>query len=109
VEEDMFIKLLIWLGLRKVEAEKKFEEVKAEATAKLDVNKDGKVNAEDVKAAVATKTPLDVNKDGKVNIEDAKAAVEEVKAEVKAKVTRKPRAPKVAAPASVTKGKRKTK
>ena len=82
----MFIKLLTWLGLRKVEAEKKFEEVKAEATAKLDVNKDGKVNAE-----------------------DAKAVVEEVKAEVKAKVTRKPRAPKVAAPAPVTKGKRKTK
>jgi hypothetical protein len=90
VEEDMFIKLLTWLGLRKVEAEKKFEEVKAEATAKLDVNKDGKVNAE-----------------------DAKAAIEEVKAEVKAKVTRKPRAPKVAAPAPApapaTKGKRKTK
>lgn len=105
----MFIKLLTWLGLRKVEAEKKFEEVKAEATAKLDVNKDGKVNAEDVKAAVATKTPLDVNKDGKVNVEDAKAAIEEVKAEVKAKVTRKPRAPKVAAPAPVPKGKRKTK
>jgi len=82
----MFIKLLTWLGLRKVEAEKKFEEVKAEATAKLDVNKDGKVN-----------------------VEDAKAAVEEVKAEVKAKVTRKPRAPKVAAPAPAPKGKRKTK
>jgi len=82
----MFIKLLTWLGLRKVEAEKKFEEVKAEATEKLDVNKDGKVN-----------------------VEDAKAAIEEVKAEVKAKVTRKPRAPKVAAPAPVTKGKRKTK
>ena len=107
----MFIKLLTWLGLRKVEAEKKFEEVKAEATAKLDVNKDGKVNAEDIQAAVATKTPLDVNKDGKVNVEDAKAAIEEVKAEVKAKVTRKPRAPKVAAPAPApaTKGKRKTK
>jgi hypothetical protein len=86
VEEDMFIKLLTWLGLRKVEAEKKFEEVKAEATAKLDVNKDGKIN-----------------------VEDAKAAVEEVKAEVKAKVIRKPRAPKVAAPTPVTKGKRKTK
>jgi len=82
----MFIKLLTWLGLRKVEAEKKFEEVKAEATAKLDVNKDGKVN-----------------------VEDAKAAVEEVKAEVKAKVTRKSRAPKVAAPAPAPKGKRKTK
>jgi len=82
----MFIKLLTWLGLRKVEAEKKFEEVKAEATAKLDVNKDGKIN-----------------------VEDAKAAVEEVKAEVKAKVTRKPRAPKVAAPAPAPKGKRKTK
>lgn len=83
----MIVKLLTWLGLYKAQAEKKFEEVKAEATAKLDVNKDGKVN-----------------------VEDAKAAVEEVKAEVKAKVTRKPRAPKAAAPAPVsTKGKRKTK
>lgn len=81
----MIVKLLTWLGLYKAQAEKKFEEVKAEATAKLDVNKDGKVN-----------------------VEDAKAAVEEVKAEVKAKVTRKPRAPKAAAPAP-TKGKRKAK
>jgi len=105
----MFIKLLTWLGLRKVEAEKKFEEVKAEATAKLDVNKDGKVNAEDIQAAVATKTPLDVNKDGKVNVEDAKAAIEEVKAEVKAKVTRKPRAPKNKVAPPPTKPIRKTK
>lgn len=81
----MIIKLLTWLGLYKAQAEKKFEEVKAETTAKLDVNKDGKVN-----------------------VEDAKAAVEEVKAEVKAKVTRKPRAPKAAAPAPA-KGKRKAK
>ena len=83
----MIVKLLTWLGLYKAQAEKKFEEVKAEATAKLDVNKDGKVN-----------------------MEDAKAAVEEVKAEVKAKVIRKPRAPKAAAPAPApTKGKRKAK
>ncbi len=102
----MFHKLLVWLGLKKAEVESKIVEVKTEATNTLDVNKDGKVNVEDFKAAVATKTSLDVNKDGKVNAEDAKAAVEKVKEEVKAKVTRKPRTPK-AAPAP--KGKTKSK
>ena len=82
----MFTKILVWLGLKKVEVENKIEEVKAEAT----------------------KT-LDVNKDGKVNIEDAKATVEKVKTEVKEKVARKPRTPKATAPAPAPKGKRKSK
>jgi len=82
----MFTKILVWLGLKKIEVENKIEEVKAEATKTLDVNKDGKVNVEDVKAAVA-----------------------EVKAEVKEKVARKPRAPKTAAPVPAPKGKRKSK
>ncbi len=105
----MFTKILVWLGLKKVEVENKIQEVKAEATKTLDVNKDGKINAEDITAAVATKTSLDVNKDGKVNAEDAKAAVEKVKTEVKEKVARKPRTPKAAAPVPAPKGKRKSK
>lgn len=39
----------------------------------LDVNKDGKVDANDVKSAA------DVNKDGKVDLQDAKAAVKKTK------------------------------
>lgn len=105
----MFTKILVWFGLKKAEVENKIQEVKTEATKTLDVNKDGKVNVEDVKAAIATQTQLDVNKDGKVNIEDAKATVEKVKTEVKEKVARKPRTPKATAPAPAPKGKRKSK
>jgi len=108
----MFTKILVWLGLKKVEVENKIQEVKAEATKTLDVNNDGKINAKDITAAVAMKTSLDVNKDGKVNVEDAKAVVEKVKTEVKGKVARKPRTPKATAPAPAApapKGKRKSK
>lgn len=47
---------------------------KASPSGSLDVNKDGKVNVDDVKAVA------DVNKDGKVTEADATAAVAEVKA-----------------------------
>ena len=49
----------------------------------LDVNKDGKVDSNDVKAAA------DVNKDGKVDSKDVKVAVEKTKAAVKNKPQRK--------------------
>lgn len=44
---------------------------------KADVNKDGKVDVADVKAAA------DVNNDGKVNVEDAKVVVEKAKGTAK--------------------------
>jgi hypothetical protein len=50
---------------------------KASPTGSLDVNKDGKVNADDAKAVA------DVNKDGKVTDADAKAAVTAVVEQVK--------------------------
>jgi polyhydroxyalkanoate synthesis regulator phasin len=50
---------------------------KASPDGALDVNKDGKVNADDAKAVA------DVNKDGKVNADDAKAAVTAVVEQVK--------------------------
>jgi Ca2+-binding EF-hand superfamily protein len=60
----------------------------------LDVNNDGKVDAEDAKAAVkkavnAVRNAGDVNKDGKVDVKDVVAAGKKVKAAVKAKTTRK--------------------
>lgn len=45
----------------------------------LDVNKDGKVDANDVKAAA------DVNKDGKVDAKDAVAVVKKTKTAVKSR------------------------
>lgn len=64
----------------------------------LDVNKDGKVDLNDVKAAAANtvtavKESADVNKDGKVDAKDAKAAVKKTVARSKAvvkKATKKP-------------------
>ena len=50
---------------------------KASPDGVLDVNKDGKVNMDDVKAVA------DINKDGKVNANDAKAAVTAVVEQVK--------------------------
>ena len=54
----------------------------------LDVNKDGKVDLADAKAAVektvaVVETAADVNKDGKVDLADAKAAVTNTKAAAK--------------------------
>lgn len=51
----------------------------------LDVNKDGKVDLEDAKTAVANTltvvaTAADVNKDGKVDVADVKAAVKKTAA-----------------------------
>ena len=72
----------------------------------LDVNNDGKVDLNDVKAAVeitatAAKADVakvtaaaDVNKDGKVDAADAKAAVSKAKAAVKKATTKKKVAPK---------------
>ncbi|NDG29891.1 EF-hand domain-containing protein [bacterium] len=76
---------------------------------KIDTNKDGKVDGEELKAAaqplvekVVEKVeeaakPLDLNQDGKVDLADAKEAVkrgkakvEEVKTEVKKRTGRKP-------------------
>jgi hypothetical protein len=56
----------------------------------LDVNNDGKVDAQDVKAAVETvvadvKKAADVNGDGKVTVADAKAAVKKTKAKTAVK------------------------
>ena len=78
---------------------------------KIDTNKDGKVDGEELKAAaqplvekVVEKVeeaakPLDLNQDGKVDLADAKEAVkrgkakvEEVKTEVKKRTGRKPSA-----------------
>lgn len=50
---------------------------KASPTGSLDVNKDGKVNVDDVKAVA------DVNKDGKVTEADAKAVATETVVEIK--------------------------
>ena len=77
---------------------------------KLDTNQDGKLDAEELKAAaqpVVAKVeeavkPLDLNNDGKVDLADAKEAVkrsrakakvkvEEVKEEVKKRTGRKPK------------------
>jgi len=54
------------------------------ASKGLDVNKDGKVDSADVKAAVqnivcGVKETADVNKDGKVDAADAKAVKEKAK------------------------------
>ena len=54
----------------------------------LDVNNDGKVDADDVKAAVqnaveGVKGTADVNKDGKVDAADVKVVAEKAKTEVK--------------------------
>ena len=56
----------------------------------LDVNKDGKVDVADAKAAVQNvvtnvKKTADVNKDGKVDKQDAKAAAKKVKTVVNQK------------------------
>ena len=53
-------------------------------TQKLDVNKDGKIDIQDAKAAVTevkevVTAAADVNKDGKVDVEDAKVVVEKTK------------------------------
>lgn len=59
----------------------------------LDVNKDGKVDSADVKAAVqnvvcGVQETADVNKDGKVDSTDAKAVVETAKAGAKKAATK---------------------
>jgi hypothetical protein len=77
----------------------------------LDTNKDGKVDIKDAGVVLKqtakvivdeVKKTADLNKDGKVDSADATVAVQAVKATatkakaaVKAKTTRKPRAPKV--------------
>lgn len=68
----------------------------------LDINEDGKVDAQDAKAAVenaveGVKQTADVNKDGKVDVADVKVAATKVKAAVKAKTSRKPAAKKTVA------------
>jgi cell division septation protein DedD len=70
---------------------------KASPDGVLDVNKDGKVNMDDVKAVA------DVNKDGKVTDADAKAAVTAVVEQVKviAAEAAKPEPVPVAPPAPV--------
>jgi cytoskeletal protein RodZ len=70
---------------------------KASPTGSLDVNKDGKVNADDAKAVA------DVNKDGKITDADAKAAVTAVVEQVKviAAEAAKPEPVPVAPPAPV--------
>lgn len=82
----MFKKLLVWLGLKKAEVEKKIDEVKVTA---LDVNKDGKVNSDDLKAAVDVAKAEVKSEVDKVQAKVADAvevAADKVEAEVKAKV-----------------------
>lgn len=59
----------------------------------LDVNNDGKVDADDVKAAVqnaveGVKSSADINKDGKVNAADVKVVAEKAKTQVKKAATK---------------------
>ena len=75
----------------------------------LDINKDGKVDAQDVKAAVAAAATfmpkLDINEDGKIDKEDVKVAVKAATAGAKAGVAKA----KSTAKKTVTKAKRTTK
>lgn len=64
------------------------------STKNFDVNSDGKVDAEDAKAAVknvveGVKKTADVNKDGKVDKEDAKEVVKKAKTAAKKATTKK--------------------
>jgi len=86
----MFTKILVWLGLKKVEAEKKLDEMKAEVKEVVE-----KVEAK-VEAA-------------QVEVEKAVEKVEVEVAKVKEKVVRKPRAPKVTPPPAPAKRGRKAK
>lgn len=59
----------------------------------LDINADGKIDGQDVKAAVqnvvqGVKSDADVNKDGVVNSADTVAVVQKVEAEVKVAATK---------------------
>jgi len=58
---------------------------KASPDGSLDANKDNRLDVNDIKFVA------DVNKDGKVNVADAKAAVVEVVAEVKQAVVEAPK------------------
>jgi hypothetical protein len=73
----------------------------------LDLNKDGKVDAQDLAAIVPVLTQsitkvADVNNDGKVDVEDAKVVVEKTKAVAK-KTATKVKAVAVKAKTAVTK------
>ena len=84
----MFAKILVWLGLKKVEVEKKLDEVKTEV----------KETVEKVEAKVEA-----VQAEAVKVVEKVEAEVKEVKE----KVARKPRAPRPApAPAPKTKGRK---
>lgn len=72
----------------------------------VDVNKDGKVNVEDAKAALDLAVNLvaekvDVNQDGKVNVKDAEAVLEKVKEKVKKNVAQSEKAKAVVEAAPV--------
>jgi flagella basal body P-ring formation protein FlgA len=59
----------------------------------LDINNDGKIDADDVKAAVqnvveGVKATADVNKDGKVDAADVKVVTEKAKTQVKKAVSK---------------------
>lgn len=73
----------------------------------LDLNKDGKVDSQDLAAIVPVLTQsitkvADVNNDGKVDVEDAKVVVEKTKAVAK-KTATKAKAVAVKAKTAVTK------
>lgn len=74
----------------------------------VDVNKDGKVNLADAKAAVentvtAVKESADVNKDGKVDSADVKEVATKAKATAKKATTKAKAAVKKAAPKTASK------
>jgi hypothetical protein len=69
------VKDVLHIGQDKAEAAEgtmkdKVDEIKDAAMAKLDADKDGKLELDDAKAVA------DVNKDGAVNVADAKAALD---------------------------------
>ena len=76
----------------------------------LDINKDGKVDTADVKAAVqnvvcGVQETADVNKDGKVDSADAKVVVENVKTTAK-KASSKTKAAVIKAKTATTRGRK---
>lgn len=77
----------------------------------LDVNKDGKVDLSDAKAAVAktvadVKSVADVNKDGKVDAADVKAVATKTKAAAKKAASKAKTAVKAAAKKTSTRGRK---
>jgi hypothetical protein len=97
----MFHKILVWLGLKKVEAEKKLNEVKAEVKEfadKVEAKVEAKVETAQAEVKQAIEKVEAKVEAAQVEVEKAVEKIEVKVAKVKEKVVRKPRAPKVAPP-----------